>query len=153
MSTGRKATPLSFVYLCLIPCRIGVSNYTVEDHKELMMHASIPPTVNQVSTRSPVAHLWLNHTHNLRYCVNQFEVNPFLYRRNTIKYFADAGVVVQAYRALGQGKNMQHPVVIDVANETKRTPAQVLGRWCVQKGIVYIPKSEKTDRCVIVKYL
>lgn len=29
-------------------CRIGVSNYTVEDHKELMVHASIPPTVNQV---------------------------------------------------------------------------------------------------------
>ena len=53
------------------------------------------------------------------------------------------GVTVQAYRSLGQGKHLSDPVVVAIAAEVGKTAAQVLGRWCVQKNIVYIPKSEK----------
>ena len=40
---------------------LGVSNYAVEDFEELMQSATVPPAINQI------------------------EINPFLYRKNTIK--------------------------------------------------------------------
>ena len=104
---------------------IGVSNYTVEDYEELMEHASVPPAINQI------------------------ECNPFLYRKSTIDYFQSRGVAIQAYRSLfaGRGKSaMQDPVVLAAASAHGKTAAQVLGRWAVQKGLIYIPKSEKVER-------
>lgn len=35
---------------------------------------------------------------------------------------------------------------MSVAEKHGKTAAQVLGRWCVQKGIIYIPKSVKEER-------
>lgn len=106
---------------------IGVSNYTIEDYEELMQHAIVPPAINQI------------------------EANPFLYRRKTIDYFQAQGVAIQAYRSLfaGQGKKaLTEPVVTAIASEHSKSPAQVLGRWCVQKGLIYLPKSEKEERMI-----
>ena len=106
---------------------IGVSNYTIEDYQELMEHATVPPAINQI------------------------EVNPFLYRKKTIDFFQAQGVAIQAYRSLfaGQGKKaLSEPVVTAVASEHGKSPAQVLGRWCVQKGLIYLPKSEKEERMI-----
>jgi len=101
---------------------IGVSNYTIEDYLELRTQTSVPPAVNQI------------------------EVNPFLYRRTTIDFFRKEGVVIQAYRPLRNGKGVEHPAVRAVAERVGRTPAQVLGRWVVQHGCVYLPKSEREER-------
>jgi diketogulonate reductase-like aldo/keto reductase len=60
---------------------IGMSNYAVEDYKELMEKASIKPTINQI------------------------EVNPFLYRKQTIDFFQKEGVEIQSYRALRDGQS------------------------------------------------
>jgi diketogulonate reductase-like aldo/keto reductase len=102
---------------------VGVSNYAWEDYVELK-EAGI--------TDLPL--------------VNQIEINPFLYRKNTIAKFQAEGVVMQAYRSLRDGKAFDHPVVTKLARATARTPAQILGRWCVQKGFVYVPKSVKKER-------
>lgn len=78
----------------------------------------------------------------------QIEINPFLYRKNTIQFFKAEGVVMHGYRALRTGKEMQNPTVLAVAGKHGKTVAQVLGRWCVQQEIVYIPKSENKGRMV-----
>jgi len=78
--------------------------------------------------------------------INQIEVNPFLYRKKTIQWCQKAGIRVQAYRALRDGKAFEHPTILAVAAKHGKTAAQVLGRWCVQKGVIYIPKSVKEDR-------
>jgi len=101
---------------------IGLSNYAVEDFKELMESATVTPAINQI------------------------EINPFLYRRNTIDFFRAQGVTLQSYRALRDGKAFEDPTVVQIAAKHTRTPAQVLGRWCVQHGIIYIPKSVKAAR-------
>jgi diketogulonate reductase-like aldo/keto reductase len=102
---------------------IGVSNYAVEDYKELLdAGITIKPAVNQI------------------------EINPFLYRKNTISYFQDEGVVLQSYRSLRDGKAMDHPVLAKIGGAHSKSPAQILGRWCVQHGFVYIPKSVKVER-------
>jgi diketogulonate reductase-like aldo/keto reductase len=102
---------------------IGLSNYSIEDYEELKAGGI---TIKPVS--------------------NQFELNPFLYRTKTIKYFQDEGLVLQSYRTLRQGKEMSHPVLTGLAGKYGKTVAQLLGRWCVQQGIVYMPKSEKRHR-------
>jgi diketogulonate reductase-like aldo/keto reductase len=41
---------------------------------------------------------------------------------------------------------MEHPALVSAATAHGRTAAQVLGRWAIQKGLIYIPKSEKPER-------
>jgi diketogulonate reductase-like aldo/keto reductase len=107
-------------------CRgIGVSNYAWEDYLELKESGI-------ASEDLPL--------------VNQIEINPFLYRRNTIAQFTNDGVVLQSYRALRDGKAFNDPTVVAIATDVRKTPAQVLGRWCVQKGFVYVPKSVRQER-------
>eukprot|EP00934_Nitzschia_sp_Nitz4_P005174 Nitzschia sp. Nitz4//scaffold122_size67431//66105//67247//NITZ4_006098-RA/size67431-processed-gene-0.37-mRNA-1//1//CDS//3329534442//5164//frame0 len=103
---------------------IGVSNYAWEDYVELMNDPEV--------TERPL--------------VNQIEINPFLYRPNTIRKFQEEGVVLQSYRSLRDGKAFDHPVVQGIAQELQKSPAQILGRWCIQKGFVYLPKSVQRHR-------
>lgn len=107
-------------------CRnIGLSNYAVEDYQELKDSGiEILPAVNQI------------------------EINPFLYRKNTLDFFEKEGVVLQSYRSLRDGKAFDDETVIKIANAKGKTPAQILGRWCIQKGYVYMPKSVKKERMI-----
>ena len=104
---------------------IGVSNYAWEDYVELKENG-----VEQLPL------------------VNQIEINPFLYRSETIAKFAAEGVVMQSYRSLRDGKAFDDPTLVEMAASYGKTPAQILGRWCVQKGFVYVPKSVKKERMV-----
>ena len=65
---------------------VGVSNYAWEDWLELK-EAGV--------TQAPL--------------VNQIEINPFLYRKNTISKFESEGVVMQSYRSLRDGKAFDDP--------------------------------------------
>jgi diketogulonate reductase-like aldo/keto reductase len=104
---------------------LGVSNYALEDYLELKA--------------SGIEFLPL---------VNQIEINPFLYRKNTIDAFTKDGVVLQSYRSLRDGKAMSDPTLLKIAASHGKTVAQILGRWCVQHGFVYVPKSVKKERMV-----
>lgn len=105
---------------------IGVSNYAWEDYQEL----KDDPDITEEDLPA----------------VNQIEINPFLYRRHTIELFRKEGVVLQSYRSLRDGKAFEHPVVQEIAQRLHKTPAQVMGRWCVQKGVAYVPKSVQRHR-------
>lgn len=106
---------------------IGVSNYVWEDYLELKETIDDPADL-------PL--------------VNQIEINPFLYRQKTIEKFTKERVVMQSYRSLRDGKAFDHPVLREMAAKYGRTPAQILGRWCVQHGFVYIPKSIRKERMI-----
>jgi diketogulonate reductase-like aldo/keto reductase len=43
---------------------------------------------------------------------------------------------------------MDHPELVRLAQSYGCSVAQLLGRWCVQKGFVYFPKSVRYDRMV-----
>jgi len=109
---------------------VGVSNYAWEDYLELKNDPDITDNADDL----PV--------------VNQIEINPFLYRKNTISKLQQDGCVLQSYRSLRDGKAMEHPVLLDMASRYHKTVAQLLGRWCVQHGFVYTPKSVQTARMV-----
>jgi diketogulonate reductase-like aldo/keto reductase len=104
---------------------VGVSNYAYEDFLELKEHVA---------------------DKNDWPLVNQIEINPFLFRSKTIAKLEQDGVVLQSYRSLRDGKAMDDKVLLSIAEKYQRTPAQILGRWCVQHNFIYIPKSVKTER-------
>lgn len=87
------------------------------------------------------------HLHRLRDettvtpAVNQIEVHPYL--RNDAARAADAelGIVTEAWSPIAQGKVLDDPTLVRIADAYDRTPAQVTLRWHVQRGDVVFPKS------------
>jgi diketogulonate reductase-like aldo/keto reductase len=119
---------------------LGLSNFTVEDYLQLKPH--IAPE------HCPV--------------VNQIEVNPLLFRRETIDFFKGEGLAVQAYSPLCGGR--QHkgmrlqdpegwmlklsPALSSAAIEYGRSVAQVMGRWVLEHGCILIAKAERWEHAV-----
>ena len=47
---------------------------------------------------------------------------------------------------IAKGKAFEIPVVKEVAARHGKTPAQVLIRWCMEKGVIPLPKSVTPSR-------
>ena len=101
---------------------IGVSNYSVSQLDELMSVAEIPPVVNQV------------------------QFSPFEYRRKLLEACEERNLALEAYSPLGTGRHLSERRVRQIAERVGRTPAQVLLRWCVQRDLIFIPKSTHRER-------
>jgi 2,5-diketo-D-gluconate reductase A len=101
---------------------IGVSNFNVAELEALFAAATVPPVVDQV------------------------QFSPFKYRRALLEACLQRDVALEAYSPLGTGRNLSHPTVKRVAERVGRTPAQVLLRWCLQRGLPAIAKSTHRER-------
>ena len=101
---------------------IGVSNYSRSQLENLLRHASVPPAVNQI------------------------ECNPFSYEKDLLDFCQANSIVVEAYSPLTRGLHLDDETIAKVAMQYRKSPAQVLLRWALQKGTVVIPKSSKKER-------
>ncbi|OGL26048.1 hypothetical protein A2708_02665 [Candidatus Saccharibacteria bacterium RIFCSPHIGHO2_01_FULL_49_21] len=103
---------------------IGVSNFTPEHLRELAKHSKITPAVNQI------------------------EFHPFIYDRQipTLQYCKSRSIAVEAYSPLSMGKHINNSTISTVAEQVKRTNAQVMLRWAIQHSTVPIPKSAHAER-------
>jgi 2,5-diketo-D-gluconate reductase A len=45
-----------------------------------------------------------------------------------------------------RGGTLDHPTILQIADTTGRTPAQVIIRWHLQHDVVVIPKSRNAER-------
>jgi diketogulonate reductase-like aldo/keto reductase len=101
---------------------IGISNFDVRELEDVMASASTAPVVNQI------------------------QFNPFAYRKRLLDACHERGVALEAYSPLGTGRHLADTVVAGIAEQIGRTPAQVLLRWCVQRGIPIVGKSTHRER-------
>ncbi|KAM6959725.1 putative oxidoreductase YtbE [Tautogolabrus adspersus] len=101
---------------------IGVSNYTPAHLKDLIQSCKTHPAVLQVEFHP-------------QFCQTEL-------RSVCEKY----GVCFEAYSSLGKGALVTDPVVMEIAKNCERTPAQVLLRWAVQQGVPVLPKSSNPGR-------
>jgi len=101
---------------------IGVSNFDVAQLHELLGEATIPPVVDQV------------------------QFSPYEYRTALLDACDEHAIALEAYSPLGTGRHLSSDVAARIGATHDRTPAQVLLRWCVQRGIPVIPKSTRRER-------
>jgi 2,5-diketo-D-gluconate reductase A len=101
---------------------IGVSNFNPDELDQLTAGATVPPVVDQV------------------------QFNPSAYRKALLDACDERDVALEGYSPLGTGALLSEPVVTGIADRLGRSPAQVLLRWCVQRGIPVITKSTHRDR-------
>jgi diketogulonate reductase-like aldo/keto reductase len=101
---------------------IGVSNFDVTELDAVLAEANVAPVVDQV------------------------QFSPYEYRRALLDACRERGIVLEAYSTLGTGGHLTSEAVARIAERVQRTAAQVLLRWCVQRGIPVIPKSTHRER-------
>lgn len=73
--------------------------------------------------------------------VNQIELHPTLAQFDLVELNSSLGITTQSWSPLGRRADLGLPVIVDVAARHGRTPAQVILRWHVQRGLVVFPKS------------
>lgn len=105
---------------------IGVSNYNRHHLDELLKEAEIVPAVNQI------------------------ECYPYLAQEATIEYCKEKGIHPQAWGPLGAGQSdvLSNPIIVGIAKKHEKSPAQIVLRWNVERGVIVIPKSVHKDRLI-----
>jgi len=103
---------------------IGVSNFHAPHLDKLLADSTVVPAVDQI------------------------ELHPAFAQAPLREYLASKGIATEAWGPLGQGKYdlFGKSAVADAAAAHGATPAQVVIRWHLQKGIIVFPKSNSRER-------
>lgn len=103
---------------------IGVSNFTLPQIHDLRTQGRILPAVNQVET------------------------HPFSQKTDMQQALKSQGIQLESWAPFAQGKNQlfTNDLLIALARKYKKSVAQVVLRWLIQKEIVVIPKSVNRER-------
>jgi len=113
---------------------IGVSNFNVDQIKQILEVATIPPAMNQVE----------NH--------------PYLQQNELVEFCKSKNIAITAYAPLGAPARpwtesddpvlMEESIVKQIAEKYNKTPANVLVRFQLQRDIIVIPKSVTESRII-----
>ena len=79
---------------------------------------------------------------------NQVEFHPYHYQKELLEYCNSKNIVIEAYSPLVHAKRMDEPRLVSISEEMGKTPAQILIRWAMQRGMVVLPKSVNQGRIV-----
>ena len=107
-------------------CRaIGLSDVGLNELKPLYEAARIKPAVVQV------------------------ESHPYLPETELLEFCKEKGIVLLAFAPLGHGMKpglLEDPVISAIAARVKKTPAQVLLAWAVQRGTALLTTPRSAER-------
>jgi len=103
---------------------IGVSNFLQHHLEDLLVAAAVVPMVNQM------------------------EFHPFLVQQDLIDFCKKNSIQYEAWSPMMQGKIFDMDEFKQLAEKYKKSIAQIVLRWDLQKGVITIPKSSKKERII-----
>ena len=103
---------------------IGVSNFHPDRVMDLMMHNDVLPAVDQIET------------------------HPFHQQVETQKFLQANGIQIESWGPFAEGRNdiFHNALLRSIAENHRKSIAQVIVRWLTQRGVVAIPKSVRKER-------
>ena len=101
---------------------IGVFNFKVAHLEELKKTAQIMPMVNQI------------------------EIHPQSSKNDMLSYCEENNIQLVAWSPIMRGKLFSNELMIGLAEKYKKTIAQIILRWHLQRGVIPIPKSSNEER-------
>lgn len=100
---------------------IGVSNFK-EHHLRALMETEVFPMVNQI------------------------EFHPGYTQTDTVEFCHNNGIAVEAWSPLGSGRVLTDETLLRIAEKYGRSVAQICIRFCLQSGVIALPKSVTPSR-------
>ena len=103
---------------------IGVSNFQPDRLVDLILHNEVVPAVNQVET------------------------HPFCQQAEAAAVMVSEGVQIESWAPFAEGRNnlFGNGTLVSLAAKYRKSVAQVVLRWLIQRGVVVIPKSVRPER-------
>ena len=102
---------------------IGVSNF-LPHHLEALMQTEVKPMVNQI------------------------EFHPGYTQPEAVEYCRRNGIVIEGWSPLGSGRVLSDERLKRIAEKYGRSVAQICIRWCLQNGVLPLPKSVTESRII-----
>lgn len=103
---------------------IGISNFYADRMVDIASFARVKPAVNQI------------------------EVHPLHQQNEQLEWSGKYGVGVQAWAPFGEGRGdmFTNPTLAKIGEKYKKTAAQAILRWHIQRGVAVIPKTTHIER-------
>ena len=106
---------------------IGVSNFSVNDLKNIQKHCDITPYVNQIKYH-------IGHP-----------------QRDIVEHCKEHQILVEAYSPLGRAKVLNHPEIVKMAEKYHVSSAQLCVRYPLENDILPLPRSSKKPHIIANK--
>jgi len=101
---------------------IGVSNFLIENIKDLENNFKILPFVNQI------------------------ELHPFFVDWQLVNYCQEKNIAIESWAPIAKGRVVDNLVLKNLGQKYGKTSVQVAIRWHLQHGFIVIPKSANPQR-------
>ncbi len=103
---------------------VGVSNFLKHHLEEIFKASDLVPAVNQV------------------------EFHPYVVQKELTDFCKKHNIQFESWSPLGAVKNglLEDKTILNIADKYGKTPAQIILRWNIDKGVVTIPKSSNKNR-------
>jgi 2,5-diketo-D-gluconate reductase A len=103
---------------------IGVSNFHPDRVMDLIVHNEVVPAVNQIET------------------------HPFCQQIETQQFLQENKVQIESWGPFAEGKHdiFQNELLRSIGSKHRKSVAQVILRWLIQRNVVVIPKSVRKER-------
>ncbi|MCR5845661.1 MAG: aldo/keto reductase [bacterium] len=87
---------------------------------------------------------------NVAPAADQIESNPYFSNQELIDYLQGRGIAVEAWSPLGGtgGNIMEDALLQSLAEKYGKSPAQIIIRWNMQRGVIVLPKSTHQERII-----
>ena len=78
--------------------------------------------------------------------IAQLEFHPGYTQTFALNYFREKKILLQAWSPIARGRVSNDELIIELSNKYNVTSAQICLRFCIQEGVMPLPKASSMER-------